>query len=344
MSNISNSTELWIESIIARLGFAVWISSDNLTFVLIPNILGMISEAACLIVFCQIKNSVPLFTYLKACAINNFLISACFFFQFFYGTYYLGDARVKVMINAHLVVPFQGCAYLYSTLLDILILLDGLSTFNNRVRYWTQLLSPYKKITLLGVISIICTIPYFFLYSPVNRTFISPNGSVQTVWIGGTSILTGTDTGYALIVLVLTIDYVLVMMAQIILNICSVLYIRKHLREKKALVGTRRQSYQNVDLKMSLMVTMLCVISFAEHMLLVSSYIGLFFFRYRFNVPLLQRITFMSFGIRRLCDFFFYFMFNKVFRKQVLVTVGLIKDTRVHSGGSTATLNKRNGR
>lgn len=346
MSNITNTTGFSIDSIILRMGFTLWISADNIIFVLVPNSLAMISEAVCFFVFCRINNNAPLFVYLRAYTINNFLVSSCFFFQFFYASYHLGDPRIKALFNGYFVIAFLGICYVNSTLLDIVILLDRISTFNKRVKDLTKLISPFKQIALLALISIAFTTPYFFLYSPVKRAYTGPDGTVYTVWLSSTSTLVNTNTGFALVILILTTDYILVMMAQITLNVCSMFYIRKHLKEKKAIVGTtmtRSNNYQNVDLKMSLMVTILCVVSFAEHLLLVSSYIGLFFFKYTFNLVLLQKITFLSFGIRRFTDVLFYFIFNKVFKKQALTSMGLVKDARVGSAGRVVP-NNRSGK
>lgn len=307
-------------------GYSMWITVDYIMLILVPSILGLLSEIACLVVFLQIRVGSLLFAYLRAYTINNLLICGALFVQFFYTIYTLGDPRTWTIVNSYFNFPFLGLCYLNSTLLDIVILLDRISTFNERLKQWLKLISPLKQIILLALISTVLTIPYFFLYGPVEIKSTSPDGIEYTVWISGSSPLSSTRIGDTLVLLIVALDYIAVMVIQILLNICSLLYIRRHIKDKSTMVGvsqTQSSKFQNVDIKTSLMVTLLCFLSFFEHFLFISCNVGQFFFSKQINFVLLQKITFFGLGMKRFSDFFFYLKFNKVFYKKFRVMVHL---------------------
>lgn len=335
-----NSSQSWQESIVNSFGYSMWVTSDCIILILIPSILGLLSEAVCFFVFMCIKVNTPLYSYLKAYTINNFLICCCLFIQFFYAVYSLGDPRTMTVINSYVIFPFLGLFYLNGSLLDVAILLDRISIFNKKVKEGLDVVKPFIRIILIGFVSVLFNIPYYFLYAPVRVDVELDNNSEYAVWISGSSSLSSTQAGNALVLFILIVDYIAVMLVQIVLNICSVIYIKHHLKDKKAIIGATKsqaKSYQNLDMKNGVMVTILCLISLVEHILFISCNVGQFFFADRINNVLLQRITFFCLGLRRFTDFFFYMKFNQVFKKQLLVSVGLTKDNRVHT--TTVLLN-----
>lgn len=339
----NNTTDISVESIVNSYGYSMWICADNILLVLVPSILGLLSETACFVVFMLIKVNSSLYTYLKAYTVNNFLLCGCLFTEFFYAVYTLGDAKSMTIVNSYFIVPFLGLCYLNGSLLDIVILLERISYFSRRVREWLKMMSLYSQIIILALVSFILTIPFFFLYAPLEIPVYVPDDPDYAVWISGSSTLSSTQAGLAIIILIVTVDYVLVMLVHIALNILSFSYLRKHLKEKKTIMRathSQANNQQNVDVKNSIMVTILCMISFVEHILFICCNIGQFFFDDQINLVLLQRITWFFLAMRRFCDFFFYLYFNKVFRNQFFVTIRMAEDSRVNSANGAIFTNR----
>lgn len=330
MNNTSDDS-FWLESILSSLGYSTSASAENIILILIPNGLGILSEIACFIVFMRIKIDSALYKYLRAYTVNNLVICCCLFNLFFYSIYTLGDPKSKVNVTTYFIFIVALSSYLYCTLLDTVILLDRIATFNRQVKQWLKIISPYKQVILLLIITIALDIPYFFLIEPTSLTLTSPYGTVYTLWYSGASPFASSQAGFAIIIFLLVVNYFIVMFIQIALNICSLFYVRKHLAEKKALIQSQNNNYQNVDVKASFMVSILCFISFAEHVFLICCSFGTFFYPVQLNIFLLQKITYFALGLRRFTDFFFYLKFNKVFKKQFLVSVGLLEASRSRS-------------
>lgn len=320
MNFTTNSTTSWLEMIVNSFGYGLWITADYIMLILVPSLLGMLSEALCLIVFSRIKVVSNLYIYVKAYTVNNMVVCGCLFFQFFYAIYSLGDPETLTVSNSYLIYPFMNCLFLNGTLLDIVILLDRIAVFSKRVKGLISLISPYKQILLLAIISTIFTIPYFFLYEPMVIHSTSPEGVEYIVWISGSSPFSSTSFGNALIILIVGVEYVAVMVIQIVLNIYSMICMRHHIQEKKLIVNikhARGSNHQNVELKNSMMVTILCFFSFVEHVLFISCNVGQFFFVKQIDLVLLQKITYFFLGLKRSTDFLFYMKFNKVFKQHI---------------------------
>lgn len=307
-------------------GSSMSVSSDAVVFYLIPGALGMLSELACFWTFLGIKSNSNLYTYLRAYSVNDFLVCGTIFCQFFYTGFPNSMSEAITIFSSFISLPLLFSCYLNSTFLDIAILLDRISVFNTRVKRWIKIISPYPLIILLAVISILLNIPYFFLISVESIEIKVTNGSELTIWYRGLSSLATTDTGIALIMFIVVINNAITMTAQISLNIRSVFYIRKHFKEKKAMVSvTQSQSdkYQSADIKTSLMVTILCVISFIEHILLMACSVGLFFLNNQKSIAFLRKLTLAFFGWRRFIDCFLYLKFNRLFRKQFVARISV---------------------
>lgn len=319
----------------------MWINGDLALLYLVPSILGMLSEFACFLVFCQIKLGIPLYAYLRAYTINSFLVCCCIFTLFLISVYSLGNSRaIMVFANFFVFILVDSC-YLNSNLLDILILLDRISVFNKRVKNFLKLVSIYHPIILLRIVSIILATPYFFLLTTQKISLNVTNGSETTVWFKTKNPISTTQAGYAINMFIITVKYGLMMLIQITLNIISAVYIRRHVKQKATRVRTTQTSnLQNVDVKTGIMVIIQCSVSFLEHLLLTFWTILRFFSISSIDSAKFETLVACSFASRRFCDFFFYLIFNKVFRKQTLIAVSTLKDTRVRSGVSVTQNNR----
>lgn len=345
MSNTisANSTSLWLESIMNRLGYSMEIAPRFIFLLLVPSILGSLSETACCLVFFYIKLGSPLYTYLRAYTINNLFTCFSLFFQFFYSCYFFGDRKTVAYVNSYLFLVPQNVCYVFGTLLDILILLERISTFNRRVKQLLKVVPPYKQVVLLALISIVLCIPNYILFGPETISVISPNKKTYIIWLSGRTKLGYLDAGRIVGVLSTAINYGVVMTIQIALNIRSLFYIRKHLKEKTTIMSTiqiQNRNFQNVDIKMSLMVSILCFISFVEHVLIMIGNVGGFYFASRINIFLYRNVVLFFFGIRRFLDFFLYFYFNKVFKAHFLLAFGMRQDSQSHSGNQVVLSNR----
>lgn len=300
---------------------------DTVVFYLIPGALGMLSELVCFLTFLGIKSNFNLYTYLRAYSVNDFLVCWTIFCQFFYSGFSNSKSQAVTIFGTYVTFPLLFTCYLNSTFLDIFILFDRISLFNTKIKRCIKIISPYKLIILLAFSSVMLNIPYFFLVSAESLEIQLTNGSEYTIWFRGLTSIAKTDTGYALIMFVVVINNAVTMTAQISLNICSIFYIRRHLKEKQAMVSvTQSQSrkYESADIETSLMVTILCVLSFIEHLLMITCSLGLFLFSNQKSIALLRKLTLLFFGWRRFFDIFLYLKFNRLFRKQFVASISAL--------------------
>lgn len=328
------SANTTLESFVGQLGLSMWITAESALLYFVPSILGMLSQFACFLVFNQIKVASTLYIYLKAYTVNSFLVCCFLFTQYLTNIYSIGNSQASTELSCFFISTLLRSCYVNSTLLDILILLDRISVFNKRVKDLLKITRPYIQIFLLAVISILLNIPYYFLIIPQGLNYNQTNGSETTVWFSGSSPFSRTQGGYALIVSFIFVNYASVTVVQITLNIISAVYIRRHIKKKATRVGMTQiqgSNLQNVDVKTGLMVTLLCSISFIEHILIIVLTFNLFF-PWPINVALFQWLVVFIITTRRFGDFFFYFIFNKVFKKQFLVSVRLVEETYSSTG------------
>lgn len=332
-----------LEIVLAKVGLSIWVSVDRVFLLnFIPSILGIVSELAVFLVFCQIKIGSPLYTYLKGYTINSIVVCCCFLTMYLGTIYSLGNTRALKVYSVLFVYPLLAGCYVYSTLLDIVILLDRISVFNKRVKHVLKLISPFKQIILLALISLILNIPYFFLLIEQSISFNATNSTKVTIWYINKNPICDTQTGYALLMFIITVNYGLIMLIQITLNIISAVYIRRHMKQKATRVGTTHAqggSRKKVDVRTGIMVTILCSLSFAEHVIIIF-WTATFFSILKSSVgwALIQLIAIFILAIRRCGDFLFFFTFNKVFKKQFYESARLTNVTDV------TTLNRSSNR
>lgn len=325
-SNLTSTSTVYSnQSSTASPEFTISEPYELVIFYLVPSVLGMASELVCFILFVHVKVNSRLYTYLRAYCVNDFLICCSILLLFFYQFLIRTGSRLMTLVNAYVTLQLLYSCYLNSTFLNIAILLDRISVLNTRVKRWTRLISPYKQIILFAFISIVFNIPHFFTLSIHSWSFESDDGSKHTIWYSGFSPLVFTQTGFIVNMFVVVVNFGLAMAVQISFNVRSIFYIRKHLKNKSIrVIATQSQNikYQNMDVKTSVMVTILCAVSFIEHILLAVCNITMLFPSSQFNISLIRKLTLAFFGMKRFSDFFFYLKFNKIFRKQFLLSCG----------------------
>lgn len=324
---------VWLRAIAELFGFSLTVTPRLALLLLVPSILGILSDLACIFVFFRIKLKSPLYTYLRAYSIINLLISCTLFCQFFYFYYPLTNSYSMTVINSYVTGPLLAICFLNSSFLDILILLDRLSVFMKQVKEWLKLISPINQIIILFIVGVVFDIPFFLLIVPQKFTLMVVNGTEYSFWFSNVSPLALSHTGFGLLMFIVVVNYGFVMIAQIALNIGSGILIRRHLKRRASRAGTTSIN-QSLDVKTNLMVTTLCSLSFAEHLLVIVFNLGLYFFSAKINLYLLKDLTFFGLSMRRFFDFFFFYKFNKVFRKQFLVSIRVSEDVTTHHTGT----------
>jgi hypothetical protein len=128
-------------------------------------------------------------------------------------------------IGVYFLLQLDNVAYFFGSMLDMVILLDRISTFKPNVKEWFRL-SPYKTCLLCLIIVILVSGPYYFVNQVDSVTLrLNPTENF-TVWFFRSSDFASTTLGSVLMFLVYGIRDLGVMVMQIVLNTTSMYFFK----------------------------------------------------------------------------------------------------------------------
>jgi hypothetical protein len=237
--NTSNATLVYYtvdELLINNAGSTWFLDYFNCYGFIIVGSLGFLLNILAFLVFMDAEFSIPLYSYMRMYCINNFLMCFLLIFNFAYVSYRIFPWSNSYWAQFYYDFIFGNVIsvfYFFSSMLDIVILIDRIANFNKKVKDRLANLSPYKVGAIVMIVCLVIDMPYFILYMPgkieaqVNAT------TTFTIWFSSTTPLATNPIGAALIYACYGLRDVGVVVIEIILNLVSIFYLKQFLTKKK---------------------------------------------------------------------------------------------------------------
>jgi hypothetical protein len=243
-SNQTTDQPIHLDDLFYAFGQTLLLNGLNFYPFVIFGSFGFILNIFSFIIFQQTEFNTPLYQYLKVYSINS--AQVCFFATFVF------LANTQVMFEwsnsywthvyyLHVFVPFANTGYFYGTVLDILITLDRIANFNKLVK---KLIS--KSVYRICIASLVCCIAinfvYFFAFKPASLTTnvkVRPKNTIQefTLWYPGLTDFSISYIGKISLFVLYSFRDIFMMIAEIVVNIVSIYYLKNYLSRKNKLVS-----------------------------------------------------------------------------------------------------------
>jgi hypothetical protein len=200
--------------------------------------LGTIFNIVSLIVFRDKEFDTSLYSYLRVYSLNS--MQVCFFGIFLFAAnskrmFPWGNAWWTHAYWLYWYCPVAVTGYVYGTLLDILITLDRISTFNKRVQVFFKYSPRVMALITLGI-SVIIQFPWYFVFVPASLVVTLDTGHVYEIWYAGQSAFAYSNAGQIVLYIIYGFRDITLMLVMIALNFTSVRYIKTYLSKKSQLL------------------------------------------------------------------------------------------------------------
>jgi hypothetical protein len=286
---------------------------------------------------CAFK-STPIYAYLRVYALNSALI--CLVSTFAFAAM---STRLFAWSNSysthfyHLFVytPVANTGYFYGTFLDIVVTLDRIANFNQHVRGFLKY--SVKRTCMTGLLfCVLIEFAYYFEFVPSCKHLdvVDQNGVVIhgfTLWFIDHSDFAESRFGKVILFLIYAFRDVFLMLVEIGLNLLSAHYLRVYVNERWAEASSGVEMMENeplrsdsltkrddlrLEVRASVMVIALCLLSIGEHALLVVSFVHAYYYPSHVIMPFyLYLVNCVSMMVKHAVNFFLFVAFNRHFRQ-----------------------------
>lgn len=339
----SNSTDSYyytsLDDWLTYYGSTPSLDSFNLYGTTTVSILGFILNFISLAVFIKFESS-RLTVYLRVYSIVN--IISCFngIFNFTYSSYRIlswTNSYGSQLFYNYISTPIVDLCYFYGTCLDIYILLDRLSYFNNMAK--RLIFNQYDPLKLCIGTLIFCVVidtPFYLIYATHMQTVVLNGTFNYTIWYSSTSEFTESLLFKVFQYMLIAFKDVSLLLIELGLNIASIYLFNEFVAKKRKLIGPllARVSIQettnrsgpvrssqaltvNPDRKLAMMVILMCSMSILEHVVSLSTTI-ITFFSIDLTLFIMYSLTNFCAPCRRFLLFFLFITFNRKYRQTVL--------------------------
>jgi hypothetical protein len=203
---------------------------------LVVGLLGIILNAYSMAVFLDSEFTIDLYKYMRVYCLNN--MAFCIFgtCNCFINTKRLFPWTNSYFTNAYsayFYIPTASVLSFFGSMLDIFVLLDRIGNFNNRVK--ARINWPVYKTCLATIIAcFLFNVPFYLAYCPISLTVMLNQTTAFTIWYGGNSDYFGKQLiGTIWLAFFLVVRDFGVMVAQLALNIVSIVLLKRYLEKKK---------------------------------------------------------------------------------------------------------------
>jgi hypothetical protein len=296
---------------------------------------------------------IPLYGYLRLYVINStiqcflgiflFIAHSATLFQFsnsFLAQYFL----------THVYLPVSNTCYFYSSILDILIIIERIVTLSSYSKFKYFMKLPVELVGLFALLlCLTINLSQFFFLHPIKKSIALDTERRVDIYFMSKSNFSQTILGQILTYLQYAIREVIVLFVIIIFNIISVVLLRKQLHKKSKMlkasqnivltqkqvfyksdgtiplslyqgVGQHRMSIKStattisrIDQKATIMAIIMCTLSSIEHFFILTVLVSLSFdLSFNFFVLALFCNTFII--LKHGTNFFLFYITNKKFR------------------------------
>lgn len=263
------------------------------------------------------------YKYFKVYTINSMIICILFALNFlvkspnileFTNTY------VSRLIALRMYFPVFAILYFYSSIMDIFISLERISHFTIKLKNIRNY-NPYKVCFFLFLVSVAMNSTYIFVYVPGSVNIKLDDNSNYTVHKTVLSAYGKSPIGQLNIIVVYLIRDVFILLTVIVLNILSIVLLRRYLRERRELLNINEENIllmNSINTKLTIMVIVMLTISSLEHLIFFISYFYYFLCKYDLKISNIYNfISIIGIITKQISNFFIFCSFNRVFRAKL---------------------------
>jgi hypothetical protein len=236
-------------------------------------------------------------------------------------------------------IPVGITFYYYVSVLDIIILIDRLSTFVPKLKSIYSKVQANKICIICLIITITIQFPYFFVFQPVifNWHYFGQNRTIQIYSVSYT-----VPTNFAISLEGQIVTYVIYALREgtvifiiIALNIANMIFLKRHLRKRAKMLkrgnteqqqdgkedgkddkkDAKKKKEGNVDRKASIMVAIMCTVTSITNTLFMSSIIN-FYFNVGAGANIFGQFGEFSIILKYFTNFFVFYFFNTNFKSE----------------------------
>jgi hypothetical protein len=291
----------------------------------------------------------PLYKYLRVYAFNGVLVNLIYITEFIPAAYRfmpIADTYEAQFYYNCILFPIVSTGYFYATILDILITLDRISHFNQRIYDMMILLSPYKTCAVSFIAVFIFNFPFYLVYTPAP--LFNPKTNEQVGWYNGLTPFAQSQFGIIIVFIIYGLRDLFLLIVEIILNFVSVYFLKQHMAKKSrranrnSMIVTaaytqnrqvaiaeyslqanqpransiRQATQENRKAERSLtyMALSLSILSVCDHVMFMLGNVFPYLSANKFAYPLISTLGDVCVTFKQACNFLIFFAFNRIFR------------------------------
>jgi hypothetical protein len=183
--------------------------------------------------------TLALYQYMQVYAISNAVICLLGTFNFLSNSHRIfpwGNAEWAFTYYLHAFVNSANFLYFFNSTLNIFVMLDRIANIKRQLTKWIPL-TPYKLSAIAAVCCFLLSLPFDFVFVPSSLTF-KLNATVSfTEWFSGTSDFSRTSLGKVLTFTEYAVRDLLVLIAELTLNVVSIVLLKAHFNKKRRLIN-----------------------------------------------------------------------------------------------------------
>jgi hypothetical protein len=358
MSNNSSAFYFYtVDSLLTTYGSTWILDTLNMYLFTFVSVLGLVLSILSLVVFCDKDFTIALYTYLRVYSANNIVLCFLETFNFFYTTYRIipwSNSYWTQFYYNYILIPVSVLCYFYSGVLSVIIQLDRIGHFAKPLKRFTDF-SPLKLSIFAFLLCVLIDIPYNLVFVPGSKTAQLVNSTSNfTIYYSTVSAFSTSELGLVLTFLVSGMRDIFIMLVEIVLNVVSVVLIKRYFAAKKrkytaimikkiagvdalsvALAGGENRNMAEVvmsvqgqrkngtdrmsrwDRKANVMVFLMCTLSILVHM--VTFVINIYpYFDFSIVNFILYFVGNFVFPLKCVLDFILFYSFNSNFKPTLL--------------------------
>jgi hypothetical protein len=236
------------------------------------------------------------------------------FFEFTsaYGVYIYG---------LYVYIPFYNGFYLFNSFIDVFISLERLSIFMPKFKKLNKI--PWRKgCIIMFLASMIINFPIFFIFDKAKFSLEINNIEVYKIWSFILSKFALSLKGKVTQFLIYLIRDILTLGLEIILNVLTIVLMKKHFKIKKNVMpsllendesSTIQKNISKAEKNLVRMVVIMCLLSILQHIFFITS--TTYFSLYQNKTTMyLSYASYQITSIKHSSNFFIFVSFNNLFR------------------------------
>lgn len=223
-----------------------WILDSLYLFLFTPvSIVGFFLNTLSLIALRDEHFTLSLYEYLRVYCFSGAFLSLVSSFIFCSRSrrfVEFNNSYLAMIYECFVYISIGNTLYFFTGVLDIAIILERLSSFNQKLKWFTTI-NPKKVYFGILIFCLIINTPYFFVYRPVELDIkLSSNFTYRL------NAFDATQFSRSQIGMIITyIEYlfrdILTLLIEITLNIISIIYLKSYMNRKAALTGKSKLKY-----------------------------------------------------------------------------------------------------